>query len=91
MTCLKVTGPLAGSGVAEKRLRAHLTDKGIGNEVYYPVPFHKQDCFQYLDYAQGQFLEAENAAEQTIAVPIYPELTHEMQDYVVDQVTEYYA
>ena len=72
-------------------LRQHLNQCGIGNEVYYPVPFHMQECFAYLGYDDGAFPEAEKAAVETIAIPIYPELTREMQDYVVEKVREYYA
>lgn len=73
------------------RLRAHLTERNIGNEVYYPVSFHEQECFAYLGYATGDFPEAEGAAAGTVAIPIYPELTREMQDYVVAAIKEYYA
>ena len=72
-------------------LREYLNRHGIGNEVYYPVPFHLQECFAYLGYDKGAFPEAESAATETIAVPIYPELTREMQDYVVETVRDYYA
>ena len=72
-------------------LRLHLTERNVGNEVYYPVPFHMQECFAYLGYKEGDFPESEKAAEETVAIPIYPELTMEMQDHVVAAVREYYA
>ncbi len=72
-------------------LRQHLNDANIGNEVYYPVPFHEQECFQDLGYQLGAFPESEAAARETVAIPIYPELTREMQDYVVQTVKDYYA
>lgn len=79
--------------VPEKReeLRAFLNDKQIGNEVYYPVPFHLQECFAYLNYKEGQFPKSEYAANHTIALPIYPELTDEMKDVVINAINQFYG
>jgi dTDP-4-amino-4,6-dideoxygalactose transaminase len=79
--------------VQDKRdaLREFLTKNNIGNEVYYPVSFHEQECFKYLGYKLGDFPNSENAARNTIALPIYPELTAEMQEYVVSKLKEFYA
>lgn len=73
-----------------EELRAFLTERGIGNEVYYPVPFHQQDCFQYLGYKTGQFPISEIAATQSIAVPIYPELTEAQITEVVNAIAEFH-
>lgn len=73
------------------QLRAHLTDRGIGHDIYYPLAFHEQECFSYLGYQQGDFPQAERAALSTIALPIYPDLTREMQDHVIAALSEFYS
>ena len=72
------------------RLRQFLLSQSIGCEVYYPVPFHLQECFSYLGYEKGDFPESEKAAEQTIALPIYPELTKKQIEYVVETMIDFY-
>ncbi|HBO83527.1 MAG: transcriptional regulator [Deltaproteobacteria bacterium GWC2_42_11] len=72
-------------------LRTFLENNGIGTEIYYPVPFHLQECFTYLGYRKGDFPYSEKAADETLALPVYPEITEDMQMYVVDKVKEFYS
>jgi dTDP-4-amino-4,6-dideoxygalactose transaminase len=72
------------------RLQSFLREKGVETEVYYPIPLHLQDCFRDLGYRSGDFPNAEAAAKDSLALPIYPELTEEQQRYIVEQINEFY-
>jgi dTDP-4-amino-4,6-dideoxygalactose transaminase len=77
--------------LARDELRAFLADRGIATEIYYPLPMHLQPCFAGLGHRQGDFPEAERAARESLAVPIYPELTLAMQEQVVAEVARFYS
>jgi dTDP-4-amino-4,6-dideoxygalactose transaminase len=71
-------------------LREHLKANGIGTEVYYPLCLHQQRCFRHLGYKKGDFPEAERAASEVLALPIYPELKYSQQEHVVRMIADFY-
>jgi len=73
------------------QLRAFLQEQGVGTEIYYPMPLHLQVCYQDLGYRQGTFPQAERAAEESLALPIFAELTADQQAYVVETIKKFYS
>jgi dTDP-4-amino-4,6-dideoxygalactose transaminase len=78
------------SGGKRDQLREHLRSQEVGTDIYYPLPLHLQNCFRYLGYEKGEFPVAERAAAETLALPVYPELTDEQQAYVVSQIADFF-
>jgi dTDP-4-amino-4,6-dideoxygalactose transaminase len=72
-------------------LRAHLAAAGVGSEIYYPVPLHRQPCFAGLGVAAGALPVAERAAAEVVALPMYPSLSAHAQDVVVAEIERFYA
>lgn len=72
-------------------LRAHLQANGVGTEIYYPVPLHMQECYESAGYAKGSFPISERLALEALALPIFPSLTTEEIEYVVDRVAAFWA
>ena len=71
-------------------LREHLGKREIETAIYYPLGLHEQKCFAYLGYKKGDFPEAERAARETLALPIYPEISREAQRFVVGAIADFY-
>jgi dTDP-4-amino-4,6-dideoxygalactose transaminase len=73
------------------QLKAFMSDRGIGTQIYYPVPLHLQECFAYIGYATGDLPETEAAAAEVLALPMFAELREEEQQYVVETIAEFYS
>ena len=72
------------------QLRAYLKEKGVGTEVYYPLPMHLQNCYCELGYQKGSFPISEQAAAEVLSIPIYAELNEDQLAYVVQSIAEFY-
>ena len=81
-----ICDPHSAAGCAAR----HLTRKEIGTAIYYPLGLHEQTCFAYLGYHAGDFPETERAARETLALPMYPELSRDAQRYVVESIAEFF-
>jgi dTDP-4-amino-4,6-dideoxygalactose transaminase len=71
------------------RLKSYLAENGVSTEIYYPVPMHMQECFAYLGYSAGHFPEAEAAAAESLALPVYPEMKAEELEYVANLIKKF--
>ena len=71
------------------RLREYLAEKGVGTDIVYPIALHLQPCFEYLGYKEGDFPVAERLASQCLSLPIFPELSEEEVDYVIDAINQF--
>ena len=71
-------------------LRTFLSEKGIGTEIYYPMPLHLQECYKDLGYREGTLPVAEAACKETVGLPVFPELTQQQQEYVVEAIQAFY-
>lgn len=74
---------------SNEKLIEHLRSKNIDARVYYPIPLHLQKCFKYLGYKKGDFPESEKAALQTVAIPVYPDLTQDEKEQIVSAIREF--
>jgi len=72
-------------------LASFLRQQGVGCEVYYPVPLHLQPCFERFGWSRGMFPVSELAAQETLALPVFPLLSEVQQEYVVDQIARFYT
>jgi dTDP-4-amino-4,6-dideoxygalactose transaminase len=73
------------------QLKAFMSERGIGTQIYYPVPLHLQQCFAYVGYAPGDLPETETAAAEVLALPMFAELREDEQQYVVETIAEFYS
>ncbi len=71
-------------------LAKHLEKQEVGTAIYYPLGLHLQKAFDYLGYKRGDFPETESAADETLALPIFPEISREAQSYVVDAIAQFF-
>lgn len=71
-------------------LQLYMREMGVPSAIFYPMPLHLQKCFSYLGHSEGDFPEAEKAASEVLALPIYPELSEKNQEYVVTTIRDFY-
>ena len=72
-------------------LMKYLEQHGVETVIYYPVPLHLQKCFEYLGYKRGDLPESEKASQETLALPVFPEITRKEQDYVIHRIKDFFS
>ena len=72
-------------------MKNFLKERGIGTEVYYPIPMHVQDCYRFLGHKKGDFPVSEQAAAEALSLPVFAELTDEQLVYVVGTIQDFYG
>jgi dTDP-4-amino-4,6-dideoxygalactose transaminase len=72
------------------KLQIFLREKGVASAIYYPLSLHLQECFSHFGYKRGDFPESEKATAEVLALPIYPELGTDQQEYIVSCIKEFY-
>ena len=82
---------LQNENVTRDELQRFLQDKGIATAIYYPLPLHLQECFEYLGYKQGDFSYAEKAALQVLSLPVYPEICMDEIEFVCGQIKKFFS
>ncbi len=73
-----------------EELRKFLAEEGIGTDIYYPLPLHLQECYAFLGYRKGDLPVSERASEEVLALPIFPELSEEQQERVMERIEDFY-
>jgi len=89
--CFSVYNQYVIRAAMRDELKKYLEARGIGSEIYYPIPLHMQKCFSFLGYREGSFPVSEETAKEVLALPVYPELTDEEKEEVVAAVRSFYG
>jgi dTDP-4-amino-4,6-dideoxygalactose transaminase len=72
------------------KLRTYLKNQGIQTGIHYPIPLHLQPAYKHLGLSEGSYPVSEQLAQRILSIPLYPELTKKQQDYIIDQINNFY-